>query len=429
MTWVDSVNFMAAGCGLTSALLGLIITISISYIEKSSRRFFVVFFIIISAYVSSDLISQFSLAFFGYGANYLSAAAIFCESLFSSMLMPLLMLYILRCAGEDHRTKPVFYAVCFFWAVYVLLLVITQFTDSIYYITADNVYHRGSLYPLLLVPPVVMMLTNCIVLYKRRAVLTQREVTAFTIYLSVPLLCMIIQMLSYGLLMIVIGTSLSALCMLIFILKDHIELYIGQCKKIAQQEANITVLQMRPHFIYNTLMSIYYLCGQDAKKAQQMILDFTTYLRNNFNAIAKHGDIPFTDELNHAQAYLAVEKARFDDKLYVEFDTPHKNFRVPPLTLQPIVENSIKHGLGPDLDPLYISVVTRIAEGGSEITVEDTGPGFPPVDNDAPHLALDNIRTRLEMMCKGTLTIEPRRSGGTKGTIFVPDKEPNNEDG
>ena len=422
MTWVSAVNLMIVGGGLISALLGIIITVSISYIDKNSRRFFVVFFMILLIYVSSDLLSEFSLAVLGPGGQFVSRAAMFAESLFSSLLMPLLTLYILQCAKEDYRKSLAFYAVCSFLVIYVVLLIVTQFTVAIYYITDDNVYHRGGLYPILLVPPVVMMLINCIALYKRRVVLTRRRVIAFTIYLSVPLLCMVIQMVSFGLRTIAIGTSISALCLLTFILKEQIELYIKQREKSATQEANITVLQMRPHFIYNTLTSIYYLCKADANKAQQVILDFTNYLRSNFNAIAKDGTIPFTDELNHARAYLAVEKARFEDKLYVEFDTPHKNFRIPPLTLQPIVENSIKHGLSPDLEPLYISVSTRPTEKGSEITVEDTGPGFSPAGNDEPHLALDNIRTRLEMMCKGTLTIEPRRPGGTRVTIFVPIK-------
>ncbi|WP_294492173.1 sensor histidine kinase, partial [uncultured Ruminococcus sp.] len=116
------------------------------------------------------------------------------------------------------------------------------------------------------------------------------------------------------------------------------------------------VLQMRPHFIYNSMMAIYYLCKLDADKAQQVTLDFTTYLRRNFAAIASENTVPFKDELEHTRAYLALEQAQFEDRLFVSFDTKHTMFRVPPLTLQPLVENAVKHGMDPDGDPLSISV-------------------------------------------------------------------------
>ena len=207
--------------------------------------------------------------------------------------------------------------------------------------------------------------------------------------------------------------------MFAIILYDQIESYVGQQQEIAHQRASIMVLQMRPHFIYNAMMSIYYLCVQDPKKAQQVTLDFTTYLRKNFTAIASENIVPFPDELEHTRAYLAVEQVQFEDSLFVEYDTPHKNFRLPPLTLQPIVENAVKHGMDPEYAPLRISIRTRETDSGSEIIVEDNGPGFAPADGDCePHIALANIRQRLEIMCGGKLTIRPREGGGTVGHSF-----------
>ena len=99
-------------------------------------------------------------------------------------------------------------------------------------------------------------------------------------------------------------------------------------------------------------------------------------------------------------------------------------FRVPPLTLQPIVENAVKHGMNESCDPIHISVVTRQTDLSSEIIVNDDGPGFKPTDDDEPHIALNNIRQRLELMCGGTLEVAPREGGGTsvKVTIPIPDK-------
>lgn len=94
-------------------------------------------------------------------------------------------------------------------------------------------------------------------------------------------------------------------------LLDQVDQYISQQKELSDQRAKILVLQMRPHFIYNTMMSIYYLCAQNSQKAQQVILDFSIYLRKNFTAITKKETVPFSEELEHTRAYLAVEQVRF----------------------------------------------------------------------------------------------------------------------
>lgn len=420
---IDLVNFSAAFTGLVIVLLGLFFTLAVSPLEKWTRRFFVALFSVAAAYVASDLLSQVSLLFLGPDYAVLSRIAVFCESLFSSALMPLITVYLLRCSGERRRRTPLFASMITLWMVYVALLIFTQFSTEIYSISSENVYRRGPWYFVLLVPPAAMMIMNCISLVFRRKKLTKKQRAAFTVYLLIPLGCMLIQMFSYGLLMIVIGTSVSVMIMFVFILLDQVENSIRQQKENAAQQASITVLQMRPHFIYNTLMSIYYLCKQDAGKAQQVILDFSSYLRKNFTAIAKADAIPFEEELEHTRAYLAVEQARFKDLLLVEFDTPFTDFRIPPLTLQPIVENAVKHGMDPELEPLFVSISTRRQDGYAEIIVDDSGPGYQPADDNEPHIGLDNTRERLKMMCNGDLTISRRDCGGTVVTIRIPVQE------
>ena len=167
----------------------------------------------------------------------------------------------------------------------------------------------------------------------------------------------------------ILQKRLSALVMFGFVVFDQIEQPLRnqqeiarQQLEIAQEKANVMVLQMRPHFIYNTLMSIYSLCNQDPQKARQVTADFTNYLRKNFNAVAAGSAIPFTAELEHTRAYLAVEQAQHEDMLLVDYDTPFTNFRLPPLTLQPIVENAVKHGMNPYSGPLHILVRTQHTE-------------------------------------------------------------------
>ena len=297
---------------------------------------------------------------------------------------------------------------------------ITQFTKFIYYYTPDNIYYRGPYYALLLVPPALMMAVNLFALFRVKGSLSRRQGLAFLIYILIPLVCMLVQMFSYGLLMTVLGSTVASIIMLSMILLEQLDKFLKQSRENANLRTSTLVLQMRPHFIYNTMTGIYYLCDQDPQKAKQVTLDFTTYLRKNFAAIASEDTVPFKDELEHTRAYLAVEQAQFEDTLLVSFDTPHTLFRVPPLTLQPIVENAVKHGMRSSSDPIHISVVTRKTDTGSEIIVEDDGPGFDPVDDNEPHIALNNIRQRLDIMCKGKMEIEPREGGGTSVKVTIP---------
>ena len=421
--FTDLTNFGAASAGLIVSIIGLILTITSTYMEKKSRRFFKFFFIILILYIISDLTSQITLIMLGPEAAVLSRVAVFSESLCSSILMPMLTWYILRCAGKIPWKNPFMQISWILLFCYVVILAITQFTTAIYSVSDENVYQRGPWYPILLIPPAMLMLFNMIALLKYKNDMTARQQKALTVYLFIPFACMIIQMLSYGFLLIVIGSSVSALFMLIFILQDQMEKYIVKLEENAKAQASINVLQMRPHFIYNTMTSIYYLCEQDPKKAMDTINNFTNYLRKNFSAIAKEGTIPFKEELEHARTYLAVEMVRFEGKLFVEFDTPHINFRIPPLTLQPIIENSVKYGVDPDLEPLYISVQTNETANGSEIIVTDNGPGFNENEyknTGEPHIAINNIRERLALMCNGSISFSDREGGGTIVKIYIP---------
>lgn len=415
--WMDFINLAVGIAGLTTTALGLLGTLMYRPLSQRMRQFFIIIFSLLIVYTGSILVCQ-SVDFLLPPS--LKKPSLFLESLSSALIMPVLTAFMLYLSGENWRKSRLFSAVTAMLAVYIGLLVYTQFSSTIYTIDSKGVYQRGPWYPVLLVPVALIMVLNLWGLACRWGKLNRKRRTALLVYLLVPLICTLIQMVSYGLLTIAIGTVLSAVFMFLMLLKDQQEVFIRQTEENARKEFGIRILQMRPHFICNTLTSIYYLCEQDVKKAQQVILDFTTYLRKNLTAIAKETPIPFTEELEHTRAYLAVEQARFQDQLLVEFETPVTAFRIPPLTLQPVVENAVKHGLDPELEPLFISVCTRQTEDFFEITVDDNGPGYAPAGDDEPHIALANIRERLKIMCNGELEISKRDCGGTVVTIRIP---------
>ena len=366
----------------------------------------------------------------------------FPRTVFISLLL-MLTGFLLHCCGERIRTSKLLHAILGLWSVFFVLLMSVLFIDGYIRFTAATQSSRGSLYPLPLLPLTAALLIDVAGTIKRRRQLSRKVFLAFLIAFLPTTTALTVHLFVDVFPLVDIGYVLSALAMYSLILSDQIEQdkhqqreilrqqqeIARQQQEIAHERASVMVLQMRPHFIYNTLMSIHSLCRLDPMKAQQVTLDFTNYLRKNFNAIASDRSIPFSSELEHTQAYLAVEQAQYDDMLIVEYDTPHMHFRLPPLTLQPIVENAVKHGMNPYSGPLRITIRTRHTDACSVITVINNGTDFKPSNNREPHIALQNIRQRLEMMCSGKLAISPCNSGGTVVALMIPDAAEQDEAG
>lgn len=406
---------------LTLTAVGLCVAVVMPGMGRWNRRFFTALFTVLLLLMGAFLVDLIVYEF--HDMALAEQIVVYFQYLLVSLPMPMFTGYLLHLCGEDLRKSTLFRLVIGLWGIYFILLGIAQCTTFLYYVTPDNEFIRGSWHPLLVAPLAAIMLLNLAGVIRRRNRLPDKYYVAFLIHLLPMTVATLIHAVIYVPLLVVFGLSFSMLSMFGIILCDQIEQYMRQQREIAHQRASIMVLQMRPHFIFNTMMSIYYLCAQDSKKAQQVTLDFTSYLRKNFSAIASENTIPFANELEHTRAYLAVEQVQFEDGLFVEYDTPHTRFRVPPLTLQPIVENAVKHGMDPDSAPLRICIRTRETDAGHEITVEDNGPGFAQtnMDESEPHIALANIQHRLEIMCGGKLTVMPREGGGTVVKVILPE--------
>ena len=400
------------------ALLGLVITAIMPGIDRWSKSFFTVYFLIHALYIIFAFIEEI-----GFMHPEMRAAlmiSMYLDSLLLAAPMPLITIYLLHCSLENWPKSPLFRAVTALWLAFFAMLNTTPFTTWFYYVTPENQFCRGPLYPLSLIVLSAIVLLNIVGVIRMRNHLPQGYFAAFLAGLLPLSIAIFLHFFFSVFVLITVSIIIGAFSMFIIILSEQIGRYLRQQREIVKQQSNIMVLQMRPHFIYNTMMSIYYLCKQNPDLAQQVTLDFTTYLRKNFTAIASEDLIPFPEELEHTRAYLAVEQAQFEDNLFVDYDTPHTRFCLPPLTLQPIVENAVKHGMDQDSEPLHIFIRTRDTGSGSEIIVENTGAEYKSADDKEPHTALKNIRERLEMMCKGTITIMPRDGGGTVVKLMIP---------
>ena len=191
----------------------------------------------------------------------------------------------------------------------------------------------------------------------------------------------------------------------------------------AQQRMQIMMSQIQPHFLYNTLSTIQAMCQTDPAGAQKTVEKFSIYLRQNLESLEKTGLIPLEKELEHARIYAEIEKERFEN-IDVVYDIQDSRFSLPALTIQPLVENAIRHGVRIREHGL-VTVSTRKADGFHEIQIQDNGQGFDPSrinNSEGKHIGLRNVRERIEKLCGGTLQIESRTEEGTTVTIRIPEQ-------
>ena len=184
--------------------------------------------------------------------------------------------------------------------------------------------------------------------------------------------------------------------------------------------------QIQPHFLYNTLTTIKALIGQNPAQAQTVITDFSNYLRTNMDSLDLTTPVDFVKELEHTRTYTTIEQLRFPD-LLVEFDIQDKNFLLPSLSIQPMVENAIKHGIRKRTEPGGKVIIRSFAKDNSHVVqIIDNGAGFSVLassDNSRSHIGLINTKKRIEEMMHGQFLIESTPNVGTTITFIIPASE------
>ena len=200
--------------------------------------------------------------------------------------------------------------------------------------------------------------------------------------------------------------------------------------QLAESRISTMMSQIRPHFIYNTLGSIEQLCKLDPPKAGELVHSFAKYLRGNFGELDNPKPILMSQEMEHVHHYISIENVRFPDMTFT-FEMNSEDFHIPALTVQPIVENAIKHGLMKLSRGGTINVVSYETNTDYCVSVVDDGAGFDTsvLLDDKGHVGLRNIRERLKVMVNGTLDIQSSVGVGTKVLIIIPKEAQNDSNG
>lgn len=229
------------------------------------------------------------------------------------------------------------------------------------------------------------------------------------------------------------GMILLQVTVLCFVIIEGVRLLVSYGKQQQTLNALETQLtlsqsmtlmsQIRSHFVFNILNAISGMCKYDPEKADETVVRFARYLRNNISIMEDDANIPFAMELRRLEDYVILEQIRFGDKLEFYTEIEAEDFSLPPLILQPVIENAIKHGISKKQSGGTIILRTREMDDQIVITVEDDGVGFEESElAKKGSVGLNNIRFRLKYRANGTLTIQSVVGEGTVVTITIPKK-------
>lgn len=218
-------------------------------------------------------------------------------------------------------------------------------------------------------------------------------------------------------------------------LKARMETLLTLKKRVAKsikREQDFLRAQIKPHFLYNTLETIAYLCQKEPEWASELIINLANYLRYSFDFESLNNSIPIKNELELVDFYIKIQKARFPDKIEIEYNLKtNLDFNIPPLILQPLVENAIKHGILQEPEGGIVEITINKKNNYYNIFVKDNGIGMSEQqllslnnednkNDDKIHIGLDNINKRLKKLYNQELKIISSYGEGTTVKFKIP---------
>ncbi len=258
--------------------------------------------------------------------------------------------------------------------------------------------------------------------------LKKRELVSFILYVIIPLLGgYLTEYLFAG-----IWSACFAGTVTLFLVYINIQAELGQRVfeqefELAESRISIMLSQIQPHFLVNTLLNIESLCHMEgAHSAEKVARNFSDYLSRNLQFMTEKKPIPFMKELEHTKQYLSIAKVRFGDKLRVEFDIKESDFTLPALTLQPLAENAVWHGICNRENGGTVTIRSEEKPDCYRVIIADDGVGFDPkkpLNDGRRHIGIENVRSRMEIMCGGHLHIDSTPGTGTEAVLTIPKGE------
>lgn len=402
---------------LVLQLFGLVLMVLIDpYIGKKQRRLLLLNAALIASLIVENIVSDRFIAD-GDVPPWRTLL-----SVYSYAVRPLVLLLFCHIVAPDRKHAPLWILL----GVNALLNATSLFSHICFWIE-DNQFHRGPLgYSCHIVSAIILIY----ILYLTFAAQAKRDrlqliipIVNIALVFGGVVLDTFVAHTQSGITFLSVAMVSSALFYYIWL---HL-IFVHDHEKALEAESRIRIMmsQIQPHFLYNTLSSIQALCRIDPEKAFDVTERFGTYLRSNIDSLDQPDLIPFSKELEHARVYSEIEMIRFPN-VHVRYDVPDADFSVPALTVQPLVENAIRHGVRVRAEGI-VTVSSERTDLCHEIVIRDNGKGFDTAlleRADSSHIGVRNVRERIENMCGGTLTVESVVDEGTTVTIRIPLNRP-----
>lgn len=304
----------------------------------------------------------------------------------------------------------------------ILLNFISIFNHMFFYYDGGSfvmgpLYHGNTILSALILAPLIIFILV------HNSIIGLRSSMALIINSMLPMCAILLQVIIPQLDLMCLATTLSLLII-------YVTVYVRRGNRLAQKElelsesrVSIMLGQIQPHFLYNTLSVIQDMCHGQAPEAEEATIEFSEFLRGNIDSLKAQKPIPFSLEMAHTRNYLALESRRFGDLLHVVWDVRATDFLIPPLTLQPIVENAVRYGAMAREDGGTVEIRGWQDAKHYTVTIIDDGPGFDIKTKKADgrtHIGISNVAERLRTMCGGSLVINSVPDQGTTAAITIP---------
>jgi len=337
---------------------------------------------------------------------------------FLYMMMKYITVYL---SGYGKVSKVYMRIVTCVAGLHLLGSILTPFTGLYYVISEENIYYRGKGVALASLLPVIVYVMVTVLIIQFRKKMRMRVIVSLLSYMWIPGLGQLIQNLFRGVATLNPAITLSILIMFINLQLDRDVQHEQDKQKLTEANIKIMLSQIQPHFLYNTLAIIRGLCTEDAGKAKEAINDFSVFLRANMDSLTNELPIPFEQEFMHVKSYLNLIQQMYGDDVKVEYDIQTTQFRLPALSMQPLVENAIHKGLRKKEGGGTIRIKTEENAEYYQIEVSDDGVGFcMDILKEEGHVGIKNVRERLCAMCGGILSIDSTIGEGTSVYIKIP---------
>ena len=429
MFGVRELNVSLELWGVAFSVVGLVCSLLLTRFQSDYRKTFAALFALNIVSEGGDAVAGIcrgetgELAWIGTHVGNLSTFVA------GFLLVAVLTMYLHSRLTEAKAPLSIIWLKCVTYSA--ILMCLFAALSMFYHIDENNLYHRSDLYWVSGAYIMVVFLIDAVLVLRNWRTLDPFSLFCMLFYTLSPAVSACIQVTIYGINFLAISSTLGLILIFMEMQVSSAAMYAERTKELAHSEVQLAesrmsamVSQIQPHFIFNTLDTIYGLCDEDVERAKEAIASFSRYLRTNLASLRQTVPVPIATEMQHVRTYLELEKMADSNRLQYVLDVRVTGFLVPALSVQTLVENAVKHGLGGREEGGLVTVSTRELADEFAIRIVDNGVGFDTNavlnDADSTHVGISNTKTRLADMCHGSLDIVSIPNEGTTVIIRIP---------